>query len=65
MLMDLFNELIELSLKEKRGLTIFIGGQTVAGIVVRVIGTEGIEVRSQMYSRVIIRMDAVDAMALT
>ena len=63
--MDLFNELIELSLKEKRGLTIFIGGQTVAGIVVRVIGTHGIEVRSQTYSRIIIRLDAVEAMALT
>jgi len=64
-LMDLFNELIELSLKEKRGLTIFIGGQTVAGIVVRVVGTDGIEVRSQTYSRLIIRLDAVEAMALT
>lgn len=61
--MSLFNELIEWSQKEKRGLTIFVKGQTVAGIVVKVIGAEAIEVRSQTYSRVVIRLDAIDAMA--
>jgi hypothetical protein len=61
--MSLFNELIEWSQKEKRGLTIFVKGQTVAGIVVKVIGSEAIEVRSQTYSRVVIRLDAIDAMA--
>jgi hypothetical protein len=61
--MNLFNDLIEWSQKEKRGLTIFIKGQTVAGIVVKVIGTEAIELRSQTYSRLIIRLDAIDAVA--
>jgi hypothetical protein len=62
--MELFKELIETSLKEKRGLTIFIKGQTIAGIVTQIIGLEAIEVRNQTFSRVIIRLDAVDAMAI-
>ena len=62
--MELFKELIETSLKEKRGLTIFIKGQTIAGIVTQIIGLEAIEVRNQTFSRVIIRLDAIDAMAI-
>jgi hypothetical protein len=63
--MELFKELIETSLKEKRGLTIFIKGQTIAGIVTQIIGLEAIEVRNQTYSKVIIRLDAVDAVAIS
>lgn len=62
--MELFKELIELSHKEKRGLTIFIKGQTISGIVTQIIGLEAIEVRNQTFRRVIIRLDAVDAMAI-
>lgn len=61
--MNLFSELIEWSQKEKRGLTLFIKGQTVAGIVIRVIGTEAIELKSQTYSRLIVRLDSIDGMA--
>ena len=53
-----------LSHQEKRGLTIFINGQTIAGIVTQIIGLEAIEVRNQTFSRVIIRLDAVEAMAI-
>ena len=63
--MELFKELIELSHQEKRGLTIFINGQTIAGIVTQIIGLEAIEVRNQTFSKVIIRLEAVDAMAIS
>jgi hypothetical protein len=63
--MELFKELIELSHKEKRGLTIFIKGQTIAGIVTQIIGLDAIEVRSQTFSKVIIRLEAVDAIAIS
>ncbi|HWT01658.1 MAG TPA: hypothetical protein VN256_15535 [Pyrinomonadaceae bacterium] len=62
--MELFKELIETSLKEKRGLTIFIKGQMISGIVTQIIGLEAIEVRNQTFRKVIIRLDAVDAMAI-
>lgn len=61
--MNSFSELIEWSAKEKRGLTFFVNGQTVAGIVVKV-GEDGtIELKSQTYSRIIVRLDSVDAVA--
>ncbi len=62
--MDLFKELIELSLKERKGITIFIKGQTIGGAVTKIIGTEAIELRSQMYSRIIVKIDAIEAMAI-
>ena len=62
--MELFKELIELSRKEKRGLTIFIKGQSIAGIVTQIIGTEAIEVRNQTFSKIIIRIEAIDALAI-
>ena len=62
--MELFKELIELSHKEKRGLTIFIKGQTISGIVTQIIGLEAIEVRNQTFRKVIVRLDAIDAMAI-
>ena len=62
--MELFKDLIELSLKEKRGLTFFIKGQTIAGIVTEIIGTEAIEVRNQTFGKVVIRIEAIDAVAI-
>lgn len=59
-----FQELIEQSQKEKKGLTFFINGQTIAGIVVKTIGAEAVEVRNQTHSRIIIRLDQVDAVAI-
>jgi hypothetical protein len=59
-----FQELIDQSLKEKKGLTFFIKGQTIGGAVTKQIGPEIIEVRNQTYSRVIIRLDQVDAIAI-
>jgi hypothetical protein len=63
-LMQSYRELFELSHKEKKGLTFFVKGQTIAGIVTKLIGNEAIEVRSQTYSRVIIRVDSIDAVAM-
>ena len=61
---EMFRELIELSLNEKRGLIFFIGGQTLAGAVVRVVGTAAVEIKSQMHSRAVVALDAVDAVAV-
>jgi hypothetical protein len=62
--MELFKELIELSQREKRGLTFHLRSQAVAGIVTKIIGNEAVEVRSQSFSRMIIRLEAVDAVCL-
>lgn len=61
----IFKELIELSQNEKRGLTIFINGQTIVGIVTKVIETEAIEVRSQMFSKAVVLIEKIDTMAIS
>jgi hypothetical protein len=65
-LMDTFSELIELSMKDKKGLTFYIKGQTVVGYVTK-IGDNGgtIEVRNQTLSRIIVRLDQVDAVGIS
>jgi hypothetical protein len=62
-LFELFAELIKWSINEEKGLTLFIKGQTVAGIVVEIIGTEAIVLKSQTYRRIIVRLDSIDGMA--
>ena len=56
-------ELFERSEKEKKGLVFYVKGQTISGIVVK-ISTDAVEIRNQTYSRIIIRLDSVDAVAM-
>ncbi|BBL70016.1 hypothetical protein [Methylogaea oryzae] len=58
-----YKELLESSLKDKRGLKFFINGNTVGGAVTRLIGDEAVEVRNQEFGRIVIRLDRVDAIA--
>jgi ribosomal protein L19 len=59
-----FLELFQLSMKEKKGITFFLPGQTIAGVVTKVVDTEAVEARSQTYSRIIIRLDQILAAAV-
>jgi hypothetical protein len=59
-----FRDLLERSEKEKKGLTFYVRGQTISGIVVKIIGSEAVEVRNQTFSRVIIKIDSIDALAI-
>ena len=60
--MELFRELFEMSQKENKGLTFWIGGQTVGGGVIK-FNADTVEVKSQQYRRVIIRISAIEAVA--
>jgi len=59
-----FRELLERSEKEKKGLTFFVRGQTISGIVVKIVGADAVEVRNQTFSRIIIKLENVDAVAI-
>jgi hypothetical protein len=61
---ELFRELIEFSQNERRGLTVFVNGQTIVGIVKEVVGQEAIVMSSQTFSKIIVRLEAIDAMAI-
>jgi hypothetical protein len=59
----MFKELFEASMKDKKGLMVYVKGQAIAGVVTKVAG-DAVELRSREYSRIIVRMDAVDAVAM-
>lgn len=61
---ELFKELIEISQKEKRGLTVFVGGQQIAGIVTKNVPDKAIEMRSQTFGKIIVCVEAIDAAAI-
>ena len=58
-----FQELFAQSQKDKRGLTFYVKGQSIPGVVTRVIGNEAVEVRNQTHGRIVIRIDSIDAVA--
>lgn len=60
-----FADLLQASQTEKKGLVFYIGGQTVAGVVVKITGNDLVEVRNQTHSRILIRLDRVDAVAMS
>ncbi len=59
-----YQELLDLSQNENKGLTFYVNGQTIPGLVTKVIGEEAVEVRNQIHDRLIIRLDRIDAIAL-
>jgi endonuclease YncB( thermonuclease family) len=61
---DTLRELLEISLKEKKGVMLYFKGQSIGGIVTRIDG-DTVELRSREYSRVAVRIDAIDAIALS
>lgn len=60
---ELFKELIDFSQNEKRGLTIYLHGQTIIGYVTDIINEDAIEIRSQMFSKAIVLIDSIEAIA--
>lgn len=56
-------EIFEASQNDKKGLMLHVKGQTIAGIVVK-IAADVIELRSREYSRIVVRIDSIDAAAM-
>lgn len=58
-------EVLNQSLTQKKGMAIYIGGQLINAIFVKRIDANTIEVKNQTHGRIIIRMDRVDAIAIS
>jgi hypothetical protein len=58
------NTLLEQSLTKVRGLSIYIGGQVINAIFVQHIDANTIELRNQSFSRIVLRVDRIDAIAI-
>ena len=63
--LELFKELIERSRDEKRGLTIYVNGQTIIGVVTEIINEQAIELRSQQYHKATVLIEAIEAIAVS
>lgn len=60
---SMFRNILEASMNEKKGLMLYVKGQAIPGIVVK-LDTEMVELRSREYGRIVVRLDSLDAMAM-
>lgn len=58
-----FGPMLEHSMEKRVGLIFYMNGQTLAGLVIEFIDERTVAVRNQQYSRIVIRLDRVDAVA--
>ncbi len=58
-------EILNTSLAQKKGMSIYMGGQVINCVFVKRIDGNTIEVRNQQFSRIILRIDRIDAIALS
>ena len=49
--------------QDKRGITLFVNGQTVGGAVTRIEPGLWVELRNQQASRIVVRLDRIDGVA--
>ncbi|WP_313918080.1 hypothetical protein [Tahibacter sp.] len=59
-----FKTLLEASNANKRGVTLFLNGQTVSGIVAACNADGSIEMTSQQYSRIVVLGERIDGAAM-
>jgi hypothetical protein len=49
--------------QDKRGITLYVNGQTIAGAVTRIEAGQWVELKNQMSGKIIVRLDRIDAIA--
>ena len=49
--------------QDKRGITVYVGGQTIGGAVTKVEPGQWVELKNQTMSRIVVRIDRIDAIA--
>jgi len=49
--------------QDKRGITVYVAGQAIAGAVTRIEPGQWVEMRSQAAGRIIVRLDRIDGIA--
>jgi hypothetical protein len=59
----MLRSILEASQSEKKGVTLYVKGQAVSGIVVK-IEEDTVETRSREFSRIVFRIDSIDGAAM-
>lgn len=57
-------EAFSAALASKRGVTLYVNGQTIGGAITKVESGKYIELRSQEFSKIVIRWDSIDGIAM-
>lgn len=60
----MFQQVLEASLNEKKGVMIYVKGQSIPGIVTK-INADSVELRSREYSRIVVKLESIDAVAMS
>ena len=58
-----FGQALTQAQTDKKGVTLYVHGQTIGGGVVRIEPGQWVELRSQQFGRIIVRLDRIDGMA--
>jgi hypothetical protein len=61
---DAMREMLEASQNEKKSVMLYVRGQNIAGGVLK-LTADTVELRNREYGRIIVRIDAIDAVAMT
>ena len=61
---SMFQQILEASMNEKKGVNLYVKGQAIPGIVVK-IEESVVELRSREFSRIVVRIDSIDAAAMS
>jgi hypothetical protein len=59
---DAFDQALDVSLKEKKGVVLYVKGQAISGRVTKV-DNENVELTSREFARIVVRRDRIDAVA--
>ena len=51
--------------ESKKGIMVYVSGQAIGGGVVKIEAGQWVELRSQQYGRIVIRMDRIDGIAMS
>jgi hypothetical protein len=60
----MFRSILEASMNEKKGVMLYVKGQSVPGVVLK-IEAESVELRSREYARIVVKLESIDAVAMS
>lgn len=60
---SMFQQILEASMNEKKGVTLWVKGQSLPGVVTK-LNADSVEMRSREYSRIVVKLDSIDAAAI-
>ncbi|MET0292095.1 MAG: hypothetical protein ABW136_06980 [Steroidobacteraceae bacterium] len=57
-------EAFNAALVSKRGVTLHVNGQTIGGAITKVVPGQFVELRNQEFSKIVVRWDSIDGIAI-